>query len=193
MNLPNRITLVRILLIPLVMFFYLADFIPYGKAIAIFLFVLAAYTDHLDGSIARKRNLVTDLGKFLDPIADKLLVSAALFLIICDGTIASPWGVIIATIIIGREFIVSALRMVAVRKGVVVAADFWGKLKTAVTDVALPLFMFVALANQYEFLGNTWLTVFTIISYVAMGIATLLTIMSGVNYIVKNKDVFKQD
>ena len=193
MNLPNRITLVRILMIPLVMFFYLADFIPYGKAVAIFLFVLAAYTDHLDGAIARKRNLVTDLGKFLDPIADKLLVSSTLFLIICDGTVVTPWGAIIATIIIGREFMVSALRMIAVRKNIVVAADFWGKLKTAVTDVALPLFMFVALANQYDFLGETWLKVFTIVSYVALGIATALTIMSGINYIVKNKDVFKQD
>lgn len=191
MNLPNKITLTRICLIPLVLFFYLADFIPYGKAIAIALFVIAAYTDHLDGSIARKRNLVTDLGKFLDPIADKLLVASALFLIVCDGTVAAPWGVIITTIIIGREFMVSALRQIAVTKGIVMAADIWGKIKTAVTDVALPVFMFVALDNQYGFLGATWGNVVTIIAYVLLGIATVLTLLSGVNYIVKNRKVFK--
>lgn len=191
MNLPNRITLARIIMIPFVMFFYLADFVPYGKAIAIGLFIIAAYTDHLDGSIARKRNLVTDFGKFLDPIADKLLVASALFLIICDGTVAQPWGVIIATIIIAREFMVSALRMVAVTKGKVVAADIWGKIKTFVTDIALPMFMFVALSVQYGFLGDTWLKVVTIASYAMLGLATLFTLMSGVNYLVKNREVFK--
>lgn len=193
MNLPNKITISRIILIPFVLFFYLADFIPYGKAIAIALFVIAAYTDHLDGHIARKYNLVTNFGKFLDPIADKLLVASALFLIICDGTVASPWGVIVATIIIGREFMVSALRLVASSKGLVLAADIWGKIKTAVTDVALPLFMFVALNIQYGFLGDTFGKVFTIVAYVALGIATLLTVISGVNYVVKNKAVFKEE
>lgn len=191
MNLPNRITLARIIMIPFVMFFYLADFVPYGKAIAIGLFIIAAYTDHLDGSIARKRNLVTDFGKFLDPIADKLLVASTLFLIICDGTVAQPWGVIIATVIIAREFMVSALRMVAVTKGKVVAADIWGKIKTFVTDIALPMFMFVALSAQYGFLGSTWLKVVTIASYAMLGLATLFTLMSGVNYLVKNREVFK--
>ncbi len=191
MNLPNRITLARIIMIPFVMFFYLADFVPYGKAIAIGLFIIAAYTDHLDGSIARKRNLVTDFGKFLDPIADKLLVASTLFLIICDGTVAQPWGVIIATVIIAREFMVSALRMVAVTKGKVVAADIWGKIKTFVTDIALPMFMFVALSAQYGFLGDTWLKVVTIASYAMLGLATLFTLMSGVNYLVKNREVFK--
>ena len=103
MNLPNKLTLLRIILIPFMMFFYLADFIPYGigKIVAIAIFILASLTDLLDGKIARKYNLVTDLGKFLDPIADKLLTATALLLILADGTIPAPWGVIIVAIIIG--------------------------------------------------------------------------------------------
>lgn len=191
MNLPNKITISRIAMIPLIMFFYMASFVPYGKAIAILLFIVAAYTDHLDGAIARKRNLITDFGKFLDPIADKLLVAGALFLIVCDGTVAQPWGAIIATIIIAREFIVSALRLVAATKGRVMAADIWGKMKTFVTDIALPIFMFVALNNQYNFLPAVLGTIFVWLAYITLIAATILTIMSGCNYLIKNKDVLK--
>ena len=102
MNLPNKLSVLRICLIPFVMFFYLADFIPYGigKIAAIVIFIAAALTDMLDGKIARKHNLVTNLGKFLDPIADKILTAAVFFLIIADGTLPAPWGVIIVSIII---------------------------------------------------------------------------------------------
>ena len=146
MNLPNRLTVLRIVLIPFMMFFYLADFIPHGigKLVALAIFIIASFTDMLDGQIARKRNLVTNLGKFLDPIADKILTSAVLFLIVADGTIPAPWGVMAITIIIAREFIVATLRMQAASKGIVVAADMWGKVKTVVQMVALPVCMLLA-------------------------------------------------
>ena len=94
MNLPNKLSLSRLIITPIMMFFYLASFIPFGKAIAIGLFIIGAITDFLDGYIARKYNLVTDMGKFLDPIADKLLVTSALILVAVDGTIMAPFGAI---------------------------------------------------------------------------------------------------
>ena len=132
MNLPNKLTILRVIMIPLVMVFYMVEAIPYGKIVALVLFVLAALTDFLDGYIARKYNLVTDFGKFLDPIADKLLVASVLFMIAVDGTIPSPWGVIVVMIIMSRELIVDAFRLIACTKGIVLAADIWGKAKTMV-------------------------------------------------------------
>ncbi len=195
MNLPNRLTVLRIVLIPFMMFFYLADFIPHGigKLVALGIFIIASFTDLLDGKIARKRNLVTNLGKFLDPIADKILTTAVIFLVIADGTIPSPWGVIIATIIIAREFIVATLRMQAASKGVVVAADMWGKVKTVVQMVALPICMVLAyiLTSGYN-IPNALTLTFQILAYASLGLATVLTVMSGINYVVKNKECFKE-
>ena len=142
MNLPNKITCVRIVLLPVFIFFYLATFIPCNYLIAGIIFAIAAFTDMLDGKIARKYNLVTNLGKFLDPIADKLIVMAALILVASDGTIPSPYGIIIAIIIIGRELIISAFRQIAAANGVVMAADMWGKYKTTFQTIALPLLWF---------------------------------------------------
>ena len=193
MNLPNKLTMLRIILIPFMMFFYLADFIPYGigKIIAIAIFIIASLTDLLDGKIARKRNLVTDLGKFLDPIADKLLTATAFLLIMADGTIPAPWGVIVVAIIIAREYTVSALRQIAATKGIVLAADMWGKIKTVVQMIALPVSMLVAYLKICGFASTTVVLVFAIISYVLIGFATLLTVMSGIHYLVKNRDCFK--
>lgn len=193
MNLPNKLTMLRIVLIPFMMFFYLADFIPYGigKIIAIAIFIIASLTDLLDGKIARKRNLVTDLGKFLDPIADKLLTAIAFLLIMADGTIPAPWGVIVVAIIIAREYTVSALRQIAATKGIVLAADMWGKIKTVVQMIALPVSMLVAYLKVCGFASTTVVLVFAIISYVLIGFATLLTVMSGIHYLVKNRECFK--
>lgn len=194
MNLPNKLTVMRIIMIPFMMFFYLANFIPYGigKIVALVLFVVAALTDLLDGKIARKYNLVTNLGKFLDPIADKMLTSAVLFMIIADGTIMNPWGAIIVTIIISREFMVSALRLLAASKGVVLAADIWGKAKTMVQMIALPICMLFAFILTCGFSVAGWLVItFEVLSYVSLGIATLLTVISGANYLIKNKECFK--
>ena len=169
MNLPNKLTVLRIVLIPFMMFFYLADFIPHGigKLVALAIFIVASFTDMLDGKIARKRNLITNLGKFLDPIADKILTSAVLFLIIADGTIPHPYGAIVVTIIIGREFIVAAMRLNAASKGVVVAADIWGKLKTTVQMVALPVCILLAYVHYCGFnVPNALTLTVEIIAYV---------------------------
>lgn len=195
MNLPNKLTLLRIILIPFVMFFYLANFIPYGigKILALVFFIIAALTDLLDGKIARKHNLVTDLGKFLDPIADKLLTSAVLFMFIIGSqpVLPNPYGVIIVTIIIAREFMVSALRLIAASKGTVLAADIWGKAKTMVQMIAIPICMLIPfLAVVASSVGWLILTV-KIIGWVTIGAATVLTIISGVNYMVKNISCFK--
>ena len=193
MNLPNKISLVRICLLPVFIFFYLATFIPCNFLIAAIIFVVAASTDFLDCYIARKFNLVTNLGKLLDPIADKLIVMAALLLVTVDGTIPNPYGIIASVIIIGRELIISAFRQVAASKGFVMAADKWGKYKTAFTDVSLPMLMLLAQIVASNWLSGVALQVVQIVNYVLLGISVLLTIISGVNYMVKNKDVLKED
>ena len=194
MNLPNKLTTLRIILIPFVMFFYLASFIPHGigKIVALVIFIVAALTDLLDGKIARKYNLVTDLGKFLDPIADKLLTAAVLFMLMADGTLPAPWGVIVVTIIIAREFMVSALRLIAASKGTVLAADIWGKAKTMVQMIAIPICMIIPFVMELG--AANWLVLtIQIVGWSALGIATVLTIVSGANYLIKNKDCFKEN
>ena len=194
MNLPNKLTVLRMVLIPFVMFFYLANFIPFGigKIVALVIFIIAALTDLLDGKIARKYNLVTNFGKFLDPIADKLLTSAVLFMLMADGTIPAPWGVVVVTIIIAREFMVSALRLMAATKGTVLAADIWGKAKTMVQMIAIPVCMLIPFLCEIG--AVCWLIkTVAIIGWVAIGVATVLTIVSGINYLLKNKDCFKEN
>ena len=194
MNLPNKLTVLRICLIPFVMFFYLANFIPYGigKVVALVIFVVAALTDMLDGKIARKHNLVTNLGKFLDPIADKILTSSVLFMIIADGTIPAPWGVIVVSIIIAREFMVSALRLLAASKGTVLAADIWGKAKTMVQMIAIPVCMLIPFVLELGAVSWLVLTI-QITGWALLGVATVLTVISGANYLIKNKDCFKEN
>ena len=193
MNLPNKLTVLRICLIPFVMFFYLASFIPHGigKIVALVIFVVAALTDMLDGKIARKHNLVTNLGKFLDPIADKILTSSVLFMIIADGTIPAPWGVIVVSIIIAREFMVSALRLLAASKGTVLAADIWGKAKTMVQMIAIPVCMLIPFVLELGAVSWLVLTI-QIGGWSLLGVATVLTVVSGANYLIKNKDCFKE-
>ena len=194
MNLPNKLTILRIILIPFVMFFYLASFIPFGigKILALVIFIVAALTDLLDGQIARKQNIVTNLGKFLDPIADKILTSSVLFMLIVDGTIPAPWGVIIVTIIIAREFMVSALRILAASKGIVLAADIWGKAKTMVQMISIPVCMLIPMLTEVA--AAPWLIIVVqVVGFVTLGVATVLTVISGVNYIVKNRSCFKEN
>ena len=196
MNLPNKLTIMRICLIPFMMFFYFANFIPYGigKIIALVIFIVAALTDLLDGKIARSRNLVTNFGKFLDPIADKILTSTVFFLIIADGTIPNPYGAIIVTIIIAREFMVSALRLLAANRGIVLAADIWGKAKTMVQMIALPVTIVLSFIYTSGISFNaTFVLIFEIFTYIMLGLATLLTVISGVNYLVKNKACLKEN
>lgn len=188
MNLANKITLVRIFLVPIMMFFLLVNFdylpaielegfsITYNQIIAALIFIIAASTDGLDGYIARKRKMVTNLGKLLDPLADKLLVAAVLISLVemqkCDA-----W---IAVVIISREFAVTGLRQVALLEGTVVAASKWGKWKTAtqITAIAAMLlnnFPFAFVHFPFDILA-TW-------------VAALITVYSGIDYFVKNKNV----
>lgn len=193
MNLPNKISTLRILLIPIMVVFYLLPF-AWSKLAAAIVFIVAACTDFVDGYIARSRNMVTDLGKFLDPIADKCLLLAAIILLITDGTIVSPYAQIVAIIILARELIISAFRQVAATKNVVMAADKWGKLKTIFQDVCLAGFMILAyLHHGLHFSISGPVYVLAVICYALLVIATILTIVSALNYIIKNKQVLVQE
>ena len=201
MNLPNKITLTRILLIPIVIFFYVDSFIPYGRFVSAGLFMIACYTDFLDGHIARKRGLVTDLGKFFDSIADKVLIMTGMVLIISvplRGAVAAAQPIILTSIcmiiMLAREFIISALRQIAAAKGKVLAAEKSGKIKAAVQDVTISLYMlYAAFVADTELLigaSNTANAVINIILLVLLVTSTLLTITSGIGYLVRNKGVF---
>jgi len=173
MNLPNRITMIRILLIPFFVFFMLTDFVPYSKYIAAAVFIIASLTDTLDGYLARKYGLVSNFGKFMDPLADKLLVCSALvcFVAIPDNPMPA-WGVIV---IISRDFIISGFRLVASDAGVVIAASVWGKVKT----IAQMLMSVLLILNFDGAVMNT-------VEYVFIYVAILLTMVSLVDYLKKN-------
>ena len=175
MNLPNKLTLLRVILVPFFVFFLLTDFIPFSKIIALAIFIAASITDALDGHIARSRNLITTFGKFLDPLADKVLVIAAL-VCFCELGIV---GSVPLLIIITREFMVSGLRLVTANEGVVVAAGIWGKLKTAFTMVAEVV---ILLGLCFNFTGNA-AEIANIVYQVLIWIATALTVISGGVYL----------
>lgn len=203
MNLPNKITVCRICLIPFVLFFFLADFIPYGKLISAIIFGIAALTDNIDGRIARKRNLVTDLGKFLDPIADKVLVMSGLLLIVAwpisgagvvniEPSVWPVWlGIICAIIILSRELIISAFRQIAATKNLVMAADKFGKIKTLIQDITIFLYMIYAfiVSEFYTAIKGNANTILSIILLAFLILTTIITVISGLNYILKNKHV----
>ena len=173
MNLPNKLTIARVIMIPLFLICLYLN-IGCGKYIAVGIFILASLTDLLDGKIARKYNLVTNFGKFMDPLADKLLVCSALIALVDLERIAA-WIVII---IIAREFIISGFRLVASDNGVVIAASYWGKFKTTFQMVMICLM--IANFPQLQILTD-----------IIMWIALILTVVSLIDYLVKNKDVMK--
>lgn len=177
MNLPNKLTLFRVVLIPFFVFFLLAPYFEgYGNYIAVAIFVVASITDFLDGKIARKYNLVTNFGKFMDPLADKLLVCSALICLI-QLELIPAWVVII---IIAREFIISGFRLVASDNGVVIAASYWGKFKTTFQMLTV-IVLILNIPNK----------VFTILGAVLIYVSLALTVISLIDYIAKNKDVLK--
>ena len=166
------------ILIPFFVFFMLAPYFPdNGKYIAVAIFIIASLTDMLDGKIARKYNLVTNFGKFMDPLADKLLVCSAMICLVATGQLAS-WIVII---IISREFIISGFRLIAADNGIVIAASYWGKFKTV-----FQMFMIIVLILDIQNAGFQVLGV--ILTYVAL----ILTVVSLIDYIAKNKQVLKE-
>ena len=179
MNLPNKLTMFRVILIPFFVFFMLTDYFPweYGKIIALVIFVVASLTDMLDGKIERKYNLVTNFGKFMDPLADKLLVCSAMICLIEKQKLAA-W---IVVIIISREFIISGFRLIASDNGVVIAASYWGKFKTT-----FQMIMIIVLILD---INNT---IFNILGIVLTYVALALTVISLIDYIVKNKEILKE-
>ncbi len=174
MNLPNKLTMFRVILIPFFVVFLLVDITPVDKWIALAVFIIASLTDMLDGKIARKYNLVTNFGKFMDPLADKLLVCSALVCLVAVDRIPA-WMVIV---IIAREFIISGFRLVASDNGVVIAARYWGKFKTTFQIIMICLMIADLAALQLLTAIVTW-------------VAVILTIVSLVDYLVKNKEVMK--
>lgn len=178
MNLPNKLTIFRVILIPFFVVFMLAPICPgYANYIAVVIFIVASLTDLLDGKIARKYNLVTDFGKFMDPLADKLLVCAAMICLIETGQLAA-WIVIV---IISREFIISGFRLVAADNGVVIAASYWGKFKTTF-QMLMVIVLILNFDNRYfQILG-------TVLTYIAL----VLTVVSLIDYLWKNRAVLKE-
>ena len=175
MNLPNKLTILRVIMIPFFVFFLLSGVGgSAAKWIALVIFAAASITDTLDGYIARRDNLITDFGKFMDPLADKLLVCSAMICLVEMGRIPA-WIVIV---IISREFIISGFRLIASDNGRVIAASYWGKFKTTFQMVMICLMI----ANFPQF---------QILTDIIMWIALILTVVSLIDYLVKNKDVMK--
>ena len=188
MNLPNKLSILRILLIPIMIAIFYIPQIPYNYVISAGIFAISAFTDFLDGYIARKYNLVTDLGKFLDPIADKILVLSGLIVIITEPFILGYENLVFGKIlggvgvsfIVAREMAVSVLRMIASGKGIVLAAEKIGKVKTFVTDFAI---LALLVSANFAFMYYAGVVLFIV--------SVLLTVYSGIVYLAKNREVFK--
>ncbi len=199
MNLPNKLTIFRILLVPLMVIisFLKLDYsilgIPISYLIMDIIFMIASYTDHLDGKLARKNKQITTFGKFADPLADKILVLSAMLILVEDGNLPA-W---IPIIVLFREFVVSGYRLVAVQKGgEVISASIWGKLKTFTQMIAIFL-MFINIngTNKYGAFINGNLTgielIINILATVIMTISVIATVFSGWDYIKNGKDLLK--
>lgn len=197
MNLPNKLTISRMVMIPaFIAFFYVQFTGHYFVALAVF--AIASLTDLLDGKIARKYNLVTNLGKFLDPIADKVLVLSALVVMLTVPEFFTyglgDWAIIVAgcgvAVILAREIIVSGFRMVAASSGMVIAADIFGKYKTVTQDISIVILLVGGgVCELVDGLPGQ------IINYIGLGffaVSVILTIISGVNYLVKNREILKK-
>ena len=199
MNTPNKLTILRILLVPIMVilsFFEIPGkvlWVPMTMFLMDIVFVIASITDKLDGYLARKNNQVTDFGKFLDPIADKILVIAAMVILVGMQRLPA-W---IPIIVIFREFLVSGYRMMAAgKKGKVVAANKWGKLKTVTQMIAL-IMIFLDNYAYFDFtrsvIDNKWFMVFNIIQSVIMTLSVIATIFSGYEYLKDGKDILLKD
>lgn len=191
MNLANKLTLLRIFLVPLFVIFMILDNNYYGVIIATIIFIIASITDKIDGYIARSRNQITNFGKFMDPLADKLLVTAALISLVQLNVIPA-WAVII---ILSREFAVTGLRTLAAAEGKVIAASNWGKLKTVFQMLAIVLLLIVESMKAIPMVATTMMTTtlsVALIEYIPLAIfyiAVIITIISGWDYFAKNKGV----
>lgn len=184
MNTPNKLTLLRICLVPIFVLFLLWEQLPYHFIWALLVFVGASITDAIDGHLARKHHLITDFGKFLDPLADKILVVSALICFVEMGLCSA----VVVVIVIAREFLVSALRLVAVGDGTVIAASIWGKLKTVSQMIAVIYILVYCVAGTL--LPSSWELVMTIgkwVGEILLWVSTVLTVISGSDYLWKNR------
>lgn len=192
MNLANKLTMLRIFLVPIFLIFIAMKGIPYGTIIATLVFIIASLTDQLDGYIARSRNQVTTFGKFMDPLADKLLVTSALISLVELGLIPSY----AAIIIIAREFAVSGLRTIAASEGKIIAASWWGKIKTVIQIISILLLLIKVNIETSPYLANlinnnsAMNKFFEFAPTIFLYLAVIVTIISGIDYFVKNKRVF---
>lgn len=196
MNLPNRLTVLRIILVPFFVVFLVNLTVPHHFLISFLIFALAAFTDLLDGKIARKRQLITNFGKFLDPLADKILVLSALICFVRLG-LAELWFVLL---ILAREFMVTSIRLIAVDSGAVIAANLWGKAKTVSQMVAISGILLMQYAQELmelkllpTFAVGSFSsdTVFWLIGNVLVGICTVFTVISGAVYLKQNWHLFR--
>jgi CDP-diacylglycerol--glycerol-3-phosphate 3-phosphatidyltransferase len=194
MNLPNKLTVLRVCLIPVFLFFFFCTWVPSNYVWALVVFVAASLTDMLDGQIARRNNLITDFGKLMDPLADKLLVMSALACLLCSPTgVVMFWGpvgnVLSLIIIMAREFIVTAIRQLAMGKGVVIAADKWGKIKTITQMIWISLVLLglsLLWTNTAPWAYSAWEMLHTVLFWCVL----FFTIFSGANYVWKNRELF---
>lgn len=195
MNLANKLTLGRIFLVPIFLVFIAVKGIPYGTFIATFIFILASLTDKLDGYIARSRNQITTFGKFMDPLADKLLVTAALVSLV-ELQVVPSWA---AIVIIAREFAVSGLRTIAASEGKVIAASWWGKIKTVIQIVAIVLLLLQVNVYSSLYLNNLvsnsefWNWFLCNVPGWVLNISVIITLISGYDYFKKNKHTISID
>jgi CDP-diacylglycerol--glycerol-3-phosphate 3-phosphatidyltransferase len=190
MNLANKLTIGRIFLVPVFLIFIAAKDIPYGTFIATFIFVLASLTDKLDGYIARSRNQITNFGKFMDPLADKLLVTSALISLV-ELHVVPGWA---AIVIIAREFAVSGLRTIAAAEGKIIAASWWGKIKTVIQIIAIIVLLLQVNVGTSAYLTKLVTEIeffkyfFDYIPQVLLNLAVVITLISGWDYFRKNKN-----
>ena len=195
MNLANKLTLIRIFLVPVFLLFIATKDIPYGSFIATFIFILASLTDKLDGYVARSRNQITNFGKFMDPLADKLLVTAALISLV-ELQVVPGWA---AVVIIAREFAVSGLRSIAAAQGRVIAASWWGKIKTVIQIIAIILLLLKVNIHDAKLLkifviDNHYVKeFFRVAPTIMLMVAVIITLISGYDYFKKNKEAVSYD
>ncbi|MDS0524874.1 CDP-diacylglycerol--glycerol-3-phosphate 3-phosphatidyltransferase [Clostridium sp. SHJSY1] len=195
MNLANKLTLGRIFLVPVFLLFIAAKAIPYGTFIATFIFILASLTDKLDGYIARSRNQITTFGKFMDPLADKLLVTSALISLV-ELQVVPAWA---AFVIIAREFAISGLRTIAASEGKIIAASWWGKIKTVIQIVAIIVLLLQVNIAESAYLGSLVTNIeffkvfFKYMPQILLDVAVIITIVSGVDYFRKNKNTISTE
>lgn len=191
MNLPNKLTIGRIVLVPFLVAALLIDF-PLNNLAALLIFAIASVTDLLDGKIARKNNLITDFGKFADPLADKILVLAALLCFVQSGYC----DCIAVIIVLFREFAVTSIRLIAASKGKVVAANIWGKAKTVSQMIAVIAIMVLQIVIDITQLTNSYsadlAAAFWIVNEILLWISTVFAIISGIIYIVQNKEFISE-